>query len=134
MKKIIQDSEYAEISYDSDLYLGKIVWKKKTTATEYQYAIMTLLAYAKINRIDNFLSDIRKQAAVSPENRAWFETELLPDAINAGLKRIAVVFDGNVLKKHYLNMILKITNKLKLPMKTFLSEQEAISWFIASQL
>ena len=47
MKKIIQDTDYAEISYDTDLYLGKIVWKKKTTIEEYQYAFITLLGYSR---------------------------------------------------------------------------------------
>lgn len=128
MKKIIQDTDYAEISYDTDLYLGKIVWKKKTTIEEYQYAFITLLGYARENRIDNFLSDIRKQAVVSPENRTWFETEMLPKAIEAGLQRAGVIFDGNVFKKYYINMILKVTNKFKLPMKIFSSDDEALEW------
>lgn len=129
MKKIIQDTDYAEISHDPELYLGKIEWKKKTSMEEYQYAFITLLGYAKDHRTDNFLSDIRKQTVVSPESRKWFETEMLPKAINAGLKRAAVVFDGNVFKKYYINMIIKVSNKFKLPMKIFNEEQEAIDWF-----
>lgn len=129
MKNIILDTDYAEISYDRELKIGMIVWKRKTTTEEYQYAFITVLEYAKKFPADNFLSDIRNQSVVSPENRKWFEEEMLPNAIEAGLKRVAVVFDGNVFKKYYLNMILKVTNKFKLPMKTFNSEEEAIEWF-----
>lgn len=129
MKKIILDTDYAEISYDAELKLGKIEWKKKTSTEEYQYAFITLLEYAKSNPTYNFLSDIRKQSVVSPENRKWFEAEMLPRAIEAGLKRAAVVFDGNVFKKYYINMIIQVTNKFGLPMKVFNSEQEALGWF-----
>ncbi len=129
MKKIILDTDYAEISYDAELKLGRIEWKKKTTTEEYQYAFITLLEYAKNHPSDNFLSDIRKQSVVSPENRKWFESEMLPRAIEAGLKRAAVVFDGNVFKKYYINMIIQVTNKFGLPMKVFNSEEEALVWF-----
>ncbi len=129
MKKIILDTDYAEISYDSELKLGKIEWKKKTSSEEYQYAFITLLEYAKDHPSDNFLSDIRQQSVVSPENRKWFESEMLPRAIEAGLKRAAVVFDGNVFKKYYINMIIQVTNKFGLPMKVFTSEEDALTWF-----
>jgi len=128
MKEIIKDTEFAEISYDRELVLGKIEWKRKTSTEEYQFAFETLLDFAQKNPADNFLSDIRRQSVVSPENRKWFETEMLPKAIEVGLKRVAVVFDGNVFKKYYLNMILKVTNKFKLPMKVFTSTNEALEW------
>lgn len=129
MKKVILDTDYAEISHDPELKLGKIVWKRKTSTEEYQYAFITLLEYSKKNTTDNFLSDIRNQSVVSPENRKWFESDMLPKAIENGLKRAAVVFDGNVFKKYYLNMIIKVTNKFKMPLKMFATEEEAIQWF-----
>jgi len=129
MKKVLLDNDYAEISHDPELHLGKIAWKRKTTTEEYQYAFITLLEYSKSNRTDNFLSDIRKQSVVSPENRKWFEQEMLPKAIDAGLKRAGVIFDGNVFKKYYINMIIKVSNKFGLPLKVFNSEQDAIEWF-----
>lgn len=129
MKKIILDTKFAEISYDSELKLGKIKWKAKASTEEYQFAFITLLEHAEKHSADNFLSDIRKQSVVSPENRKWFEDVMLPRAIEAGLKRAGVVFDGNVFKKYYINMILQVTNKFGLPMKAFNSEEEAISWF-----
>ena len=129
MKKILLDSDYAEASYDEELKLGKVVWKRKTTTEEYQYAFMVLLDHAKDNPSENFMSDIRNQSIVSPENRKWFETEMVPKAIDAGLKRVAIIFDGNVFKKYYINMIIKVTNKFGVPLKMFSTEEEAIEWF-----
>ena len=129
MKKVILDTDYAEISHNPELKLGKIVWKRKTTTEEYKYAFITLLEYAKKHPTDNFLSDIRNQSVVSPENRRWFEKEMLPNAIETGLKRAAVVFDGNVFKKYYINMIIKVSNKFGMPLKMFNSEEDAVEWF-----
>lgn len=129
MEKVILDTEYAVISHNSELKLGKIVWKRKTSTEEYQYAFITLLEYAKIHPTDNFLSDIRNQSVVSPENRKWFEEEMLPKAIDTGLKRAGVIFDGNIFKKYYINMIIKVSNKFGMPLKMFSTEKEAIEWF-----
>lgn len=129
MKEILLDTDYAEVSYNKDLKLGKIVWKRKTTTEEYQYAFITLLNHSKKNPTNNFLSDIKNQGIVSPENRKWFETEMLPKAIESGLKRAGVIFDGNVFKKYYLNMIIKVSNKFGLPLKMFNSEEKAVEWF-----
>ena len=129
MKKIILNNDYTEISYDSELKLGKIAWKRKTSMEEYQYAFTTLLSDIEAHKTENFLSDIRNQNVVSPEARKWFETEIIPKAIKFGVKRAGVIFDGNVFKKHYLNMILQATNKFGLPLKMFGTEEEALTWF-----
>jgi len=128
MKKTLLDTDYAEISHDPELSLGKILWKRKTSLEEYQYAFITLVEYAKTNETQNFISDIRDQSVVSPENRTWFEQELLPQAIETGLKSAAVIFDGNVFKKYYMNMIIKATNKFGLPLKLFRLDEGAIDW------
>ena len=132
MKKIILDTDYAEISHYSDLKTGKIQWKRKTSMEEYQYAFITLLEYCKVHETDSFLSDIRNQSVVSPENRKWFETEMFPNAVKAGLKRAAVVFDGNVFKKYYINMIIQVSNKFGVPLKMFNTEDDAFNWIINS--
>ncbi len=133
MRKTILDTDYAGITYDSGLKMGKIEWKRKTTTEEYRHSFMVLLEFAKDNPADNFLSDTTNQGVVSPENRKWFETEMLPQAIEIGLKRAGVIFDGNVFKKYYLNMIIKVSNKFGVPIRLFNSEEEAILWFKDSE-
>lgn len=129
MKQVISDHDYAEISYDPSLKLGAVVWKRKPNNSEYQNAFETLIEYSKKHPVENFLSDIRNQGVVSPENRKWFETVMIPKAIDHGLKRAASVFDGNVFKKYYVNMILQAINKFGVPLKLFSTEEDAIKWF-----
>jgi hypothetical protein len=129
MKKLIFESDVVEISYEPELKLAKVVWKKKAETEEYRATFMKVLEYSRANPVDNFLSDIRNQGVVSPDNRKWFEAEMLPKAIKAGLKRAGSIFDGNVFKKYYMNMIIKVSGKFGLPLKLFSTEEEAIEWF-----
>jgi hypothetical protein len=129
MKQVIFDYEYAQILYDPSVKLGILVWKRKPENSEYQNAFDVMIEYSKKHTVDNFLSDIRNQGVVSPENRKWFESVMIPKAIDNGLKRAAVVFDGNVFKKYYINMILQVINKFGIPMKLFSTEEDAVKWF-----
>jgi len=132
MEEVIVFSEpFAKVTYHSENNTVKIVWNGSFSKEQYQEAIESALNYqAKSHMpIENYLSNILKQGIVNPESRKWFEQVALPLAIKQGLKRAAVVFDGNVFKKYYLNLILQASNMYKLPLKFFSSEEEAIKWF-----
>jgi hypothetical protein len=89
-----------------------------------------LLDFAKTHTITRFLSDTREQGVVSPENRKWFEKEMVPAAIKAGLKRSAVITGSNVFKRYYINMILSAVNKFNMPFKIFSDEESAIKFLM----
>ncbi|MEA3316997.1 MAG: hypothetical protein U9R54_03475 [Bacteroidota bacterium] len=129
MRKLISETDYADVLHDSSVKIGIIIWKRKTSLEEYKNAFIKLLSYAENHPADFFMSDITKQSVVSPEGRKWFETDMLPKAIKLGLKKAATITDGNVFKKYYVNMIIKSTNKFGLPLKLFGTEEEAINWF-----
>jgi hypothetical protein len=130
--KTVLDAKYASVTYNPVLKIGKVEWKAKATSEEYQNAIISLIQYAEKHPIHYYLTDITKQSVVSPEDRKWFENIMVPKAIGMGLKKAAVVFDGNVFKKYYINMIIQVTGKLGLPLKMFNSEEDAIQWLIKS--
>jgi hypothetical protein len=127
---IIVDESYVEVKYVPELSLIMIVWKGKFTYDEYKDAFIKGLDFQMNSgvKVSNFLSDIRNQGVVNPDSRKWFEQNALPRAVSQGLKRAAVVFDGNVFKKYYINIILQATNKFKLPFKFFSSTEDAVAW------
>jgi hypothetical protein len=84
----------------------------------------------KKGQITNYMSDIRMQGVVSPEYRKWFQDVVIPSAVSSGLKKGAVVFDGNVFQKYYLNNIMNFTKKYGLQFKFFSSRDEAIEWMM----
>ena len=128
---IILNESYVEVKYVAELKLIQVVWRGTFTYDQYKDAFIKSLDYQKTASIPvrNFLSDIRKQGVVNPDSRKWFEENALPRAVNQGLRRAAVVFDGNVFKKYYINIILQATNKFKLPFKFFNTTEDAIEWF-----
>lgn len=108
-----------------------MIWNGTFTNEEYQKAFTMALDFQTLSGVPvyNFLSDIRTQGIVNPENRKWFESHGVPRAAKQGLRRGAVVFDGNIFKKYYINLILQATNKFHLPFKFFTTPEEAILWF-----
>lgn len=134
-KTIILDEEYAKVIYIPEYKLVQIIWSGTITVEQYQRVFTITLDFqaAESVPIFNFMSDVRNQGVVNPENRKWFESYALPRAVKQGLKRAAVVFDGNIFKKYYLNLILQSTSRFKLPLKFFSEPNEAIAWFLSSE-
>jgi len=127
---IILDTPYAELSFNQENQLAMIRWKGKATSEEYRNAFNVLLDFQNKQTITRYISDIRKQAIISPVDRKWFETVAMPRAIQQGLKAATVIFDGNAFKKYYINVIINATNKYGLPMKVFNDLEEAKLWLM----
>ena len=128
---VLLKESFVRITYHPDLKMVKVVWDGSFSMEQYQSALEFALDYQLKEEvpIENYLSNILKQGIVNPNTRKWFEQVALPRATKQGLKRAAVVFDGNVFKKYYLNLILQTSRIYKLPLKFFNSEEEAINWF-----
>jgi hypothetical protein len=128
---VVFSEKYAQVTFHPELKMVKIVWNGTFTKEQYQKAVESALDFQQKQTLplENYLSNILNQGIVSPESRKWFEQVAMPRAIKQGLKKGAVVFDGNVFKKYYLNLILQATNIYKLPLKFFSSEEDAIKWF-----
>ena len=127
---VIRETSYSIISIFEDKSIGKIQWLGRCTSEEYRSTFLYLAEQQKKYGIIRFMSDVREQAVIAPEDRKWFEKEALPLAIGNGLKAAAVVFNGNVFKKYYLNLILQATNKFGLPLKLFRELEPAEEWLI----
>ncbi len=131
MEISVLNESYAQVTYRSDYKLVNVVWSGNLSTQQYQATYIAILDYQLQNlyEVENFLTDVRNQGIISPDNRKWFESVVLPRAVNQGLKRAAVIFSGNVFKKYYLNLILQTTNKFGLPFKFFDNEETALDWF-----
>jgi hypothetical protein len=53
---------------------------------------------------------------------------MMPRAVAAGLKRAAIVTNGNAFKLYYINLILSAVNKFPIVTKLFNKQHEAIDW------
>jgi len=127
---IIFESDYANVVFEKELELVILTWQNRAlTLEEYSRPFKAAFEFQRTTHVENYVSDIRMQKIVSPVLRQWFQSEAVPTAVKQGLKRAAVIFDGNVFKKYYLNNILNTTKKFGLPMKFFSTMEEAKEWF-----
>ena len=126
----VKETPYAIISIHTDKGIGKIQWKGTCTSQEYRASFLYLIDLQSKYNLTRFLSDVREQGTINPEDRKWFEAEAVPKSINMGLKAAAVVFNGNAFKKYYLNLIIQATNKFKLPLKLFGDVENAEEWLV----
>jgi len=130
---IIYDKPFASIDYDADKKIGFVLWKGNCTKDQYRDVFENMLEYAKKNLMKYVLSDTTNQGVVSPENRKWFEKEMIPAAIEVGLEKVAIITDANVFKRYYLNMLLSAVNKFGVPFKIFGNKDQAKAFLLENE-
>jgi hypothetical protein len=124
----IMDNEHLSAYYYPEKKLTHYVWKQRTIGEPYRQAFLDGLKYGTENKTHYFISDIRNQGIVGPDDRKWFESVAVPAAIELGLTKVAAVFDGNTFKMYYINMILQHVVKKGVPMKFFKDLETAEKW------
>jgi len=131
METIIE-TDFAHVIFIEEEYTVEIDWKKVKVMPieEYQKALTVALDFQieNMSKVKFYISDIRKQGVLSPNYRKWFQDVALPRAIEGKLQAGAVIFEGNVFKKYYLNNIMNSTKKFGMPFKFFSEREEAAKW------
>ena len=128
--KIILDESYARVSYVEEFSEMQIIWKNVTIRfDDYKNAFNVALAAQPENNAVNYMSDIRDQKVLPPNFRKWFQGNAVPRAKESGIVRGAVIFDGNIFKKYYLNHIMNTTKKFGIELKFFGEVEQAEKWF-----
>jgi hypothetical protein len=134
MNENVFTADYATVTYNPEKRSMTLVWNGSPTVEEYKKPFLTMLEYSKTSPVDSMLSDISNQGIISPDNRKWFEKEMMPRAVEAGLKRAAIVTNGNAFKLYYVNLILSAVNKFPVVTKLFKRQQEALEWLYSFPL
>jgi hypothetical protein len=119
---------YAKVTYDSQKRQLLLIWDGNPTSDQYRKPFMAMIEFGKKYPVDSMISDISKQGVISPDNRKWFEKDMMPQAVAAGLKRAAIVTSGNVFKLYYINIILAAVNKFPMVTRLFNKREEASAW------
>ncbi len=133
MEKIfIFKDEIVETTYFPEIFLVENKWLKKVAFQQdlYRSTFMRVIDFAKENRVDFFLSDIRNQGVVPTSEKNWFKDVILPLAVEVGIKYGAVITTGNVFKTYYMNTIIKVGNVFDLPIKLFTDRDKAVAWLV----
>ncbi|HYG37587.1 MAG TPA: STAS/SEC14 domain-containing protein [Cytophagales bacterium] len=128
MNPIVFQAPYAKVTYLPEKRTLVLIWNGTLTQEDYRKPFLAMIEFGKKTPVDSMLSDISKQGIISPENRKWFEKEMMPRAVETGLKRGAIVTSGNAFKLYYINLILSAVNKFPIATKLFNNQKDAFAW------
>ena len=128
MNTVIFDAPYARVTFIPEKRQLLLVWDGNPSSEEYKKPFLSMIAFGQKNVVDSMISDISKQGVINPDSRKWFEKEMMPQAVQAGLKRAAIVTSGNAFKLYYINIILGTVNKIPMTGKLFNKREEAVAW------
>lgn len=105
-------------------------WKAYATSAEFRGALTKALAAGRDHNAVSFVSDTRKLELVTDEDQWWLRNTWAPLAIQAGLKKIAVVMAvhglGRMAIEHMFNGRPNTGEQLN--SRTFESVADALVW------
>lgn len=104
MKEIL-DNEYASIFFNESSNSIITIWKKPTTSEAYRGICDFVLQKIKEYGVDAIISDIYHQGLVSTENRLWLQSEIVPEVLKAGVRKIAIIAPNDVFSRFYIESV-----------------------------
>ncbi len=131
MKEIL-DNDFTSVYFDDISNSIITVWKKPTTSESYRAIYTFILKKIKEFHADSYISDIFYQGLVPTENRLWLQTEIIPEAYAAGIRKVAIVAPHDVFSRFYIESVKNGTESLtqELEMRYFNDLVTAQGWLI----
>ncbi|MCI0750906.1 MAG: HAMP domain-containing histidine kinase [Flammeovirgaceae bacterium] len=126
--QIYFDSEFGSVYYNARTNTAGIVWKKQVDSEHYRTLFNKCVDMLRIYNTPLWLSDMRKQGAVSIEDQQWMVQNVLIEAVRNGLRRIAGIYDPHQHNDEYRNRISMMGQKLGVDIDFFRSRKEAEEW------
>ena len=103
-------------------------WKGFATSAEFRAALLTGVRAIRERHIVGYVSDARKAKLVLTEDEKWSREVWLPQAVDAGLKRMAIVTASAGLGKMAYDDAASAMDSHGLSMRTFDSVAAATTW------
>jgi hypothetical protein len=103
-------------------------WRAFANSAELRAGLLRGIEAIKDHRAIGYLTDTRKVRVVVHSDQEWIKQTWLPLAIEAGLKRIAVVIASSGLGKATVEDVVGLTEEQGLQSRTFDSLSAARSW------
>ncbi|HEY3430820.1 MAG TPA: ATP-binding protein, partial [Cyclobacteriaceae bacterium] len=98
------ESDYGTIYYNARTNTAGMVWRQQPTSEEYRTLFKKCYEIVRLYNTPYWLSDLRKQGTIPPEDQKWMSENILVDAIQNGLKRIAGIYNPVQHNEDYRNL------------------------------
>lgn len=126
--QVIFESDYGSVFYNARTNCVGIIWRRQVTTEEYRLLFSKSVDMVRLYHTPFWLSDLTKQGTIPAEDQLWMVTQILPEAVKQGLRKIANVYNEVQHNQDYLNRIEKACAKLGAEIKFFTERSEAEEW------
>jgi hypothetical protein len=126
--EVYLDEPYLSIRWRSIPQILYAEWKGFATSVEFRAALLTGVRAIRERHVVGYVSDARKARLVLPEDEKWGREVWLPQAVDAGLKRMAIVTASAGLGKMAYDDAASAMDSHGLSMRTFDSVASATTW------
>jgi hypothetical protein len=122
------DAPYLSIRWRAVPKILYAEWKGFATSAEFRAALLVGIEAIRERHVVGYVSDARKAKVVVAEDEQWARAVWLPQAVDAGLKRMAIVTASTGLAKHAFESAATQIDSHGLSMRTFDSVTSATVW------
>jgi hypothetical protein len=126
--EIYLDEPYLSIRWRGSQQILYAEWKGFATSAEFRAALLTGVRAMRERHVLGYVSDARKAKVILPEDEKWGREVWLPQAVAAGLRRMAVVTAGAGIAKVEYDDAATAMDSHGLSMRTFESVAAATVW------
>jgi hypothetical protein len=126
--QIYLDEPYLSIRWRSVPQILYAEWKGFATSAEFRAALLKGVQAIRDHHVVGYVSDARKAKVFVAEDLQWVSEVWLPQAVSAGLKRMAMVTADEGLGKSIIEDVAKQIDSHGLSMRKFNSVAAATVW------
>jgi signal transduction histidine kinase len=129
-RQILYQQPHAKIFFDARINSTGVVWNGPVSSNEYRSVFKKCLEFVKVYSTPNYIADLSDQGYISREDQLWMFHDIMPEAAQYGLKRIAAVKPGvdDQHAKEYMSGISDALKKLGIIQEYFPTFDEAVNW------
>ncbi|MGZ3387121.1 MAG: hypothetical protein ACXVAT_19105 [Isosphaeraceae bacterium] len=132
--QVYVDEPWLLMRWDSDGQYVESEWRAFASSAELRTSLLKGIQAIKDHRAVAYLTDTRKVKVIVEEDQKWIRETWLPLAIEAGLKRIAVVTAPSGLGKLTVEDVVGLVDHLGLVSRNFESVEEARKWISKAEM
>jgi hypothetical protein len=126
--QVYLDEPYLSIRWRSVPQILYAEWKGYATSAEFRAALLKGVQAIREHHVVGYVSDARKAKVFVTEDLQWVSEVWLPQALKAGLKRMAMVTADEGLGKAIIEEVAKEIDNHGLSMRKFNSVAAATVW------
>jgi hypothetical protein len=126
--QICFESDFGVIYYNARINTAGIRWKKEVTSEQYRHLFDKSIEVVRLYHTPFWVTDMRNQGAISPEDQKWMVTTIFPEAHRNGLIKIAGIYSPDQFNDDYRSRIMEVARQLGVHLLFFTSRKTAEAW------